>query len=259
VKCNKTKHLLRAGRPAVGTFCFLPEPGIVDIAGLAGFDFVIIDNEHSGKDFQAIEAMVRAAEVVDMTPLVRVPEADEKTILQMLELGAQGIVVPYVNSPDKARLAAQATRYPPEGIRGTCRSTRAASYGLHMSRFAEHMRTCNEELLLVGLIEDKKGVEQIDAILAEGLDVCFLGRADLSSSLGFLGQLDHPEVAAAVAHVLAAVKRRDCVAGNAVYSAAEAKKCVDQGYRFLVYATDTQILMNALQSAAEKIRQAIFL
>ncbi len=257
MKVNKTKHMLRAGKPVVGTFCLLPDPGIVDIAGIAGFDFVIIDTEHAGKDFQTIEAMVRAAEVSHMTPMVRVREADEKAILQILEIGAQGIVVPYINSPGKARLAVQAARYPPEGIRGTCRSTRAASYGLLMSRFDEYMRKCNEELLLVGLIEDNKGVDQIEAILAQGLDVCFLGRADLSSSLGVFGQLDHPDVNAAVTRVLSAVKQSGRVAGNVAYSAAEAKKWVDEGYQFIVYATDTQILMDALSRAVGQIRQAL--
>ncbi len=250
---------MHAGQPVIGTFCFLPDPAIVDIIGLAGFDFVIIDTEHAPKDFQTIEAMVRAAEVADMTPLVRVREADEKGILQMLEIGAQGVVIPYIDSAETARLAVQATHYPPYGIRGTCRSTRAASYGLHMNRFDEHMRKCNEELLLVGLIEDKKGVEHIEAILAEGLDVCFMGRADLSSSLDVFGQLDHPYVTAAVDRVLTAVRRSGRIAGNVAYTVTEAKKWIDKGYLFIVYASDTQVLMDVFYRATQQIRQAISL
>lgn len=257
MRVNKTKHLMRNGRPAIGTFCFLSEPAIVDMAGLAGFDFVIIDQEHAGKDLAVVEGMVRAAEAADVTPLVRVRETDEKAILQLLEMGAQGIVVPCIDSPETARLAARSMRYPPEGIRGTCRSTRAASYGMQSHQFEEHMRRCNEELLLVGLIEDKKGVEQIDAILAEGFDVCFLGRADLSSSLGVPGQLDNPDVLAAVDRVLTATKRANCVAGNITFSASEAKKMVDEGYLFIVYSTDTQILMRSLHDAVAQTRQAL--
>lgn len=257
MRTNTTRRLLGSGLPAIGTFCFLADPDVVEIAGLAGFDFVIIDVEHAGKDFQTIEAMVRAAEVQAITPLVRVPDVNEKAILQVLETGVQGIVVPFVGSAETARRAARSVRYPPAGSRGTCRSTRAASYGLYLDRFDEHMRSCNEEVLLVGMIEDRDGVDQVDAILAEGIDVCFLGRADLSTALGRPGQLDHPDVLEASDRVLAAVKKAGKVAGNMAFSAADARKSVEQGYRFIVYATDTQVLMRGFQTGVKQIRSVL--
>jgi 2-keto-3-deoxy-L-rhamnonate aldolase RhmA len=119
------------------------------------------------------------------------------------------------------------------------------------------MRKCNDELLLIGLIEDKEGVDCIEAIMAEGLDVGFIGRADLSTSLGVPGQLDHPVVATAVKRTLDAVKRSGCVAGNLAFSASETKELVDQGFQFIVFATDTQVLMDAFNRTIQEIRQAL--
>lgn len=254
---NKTRRKLRAGEAVIGTFCFLPEPAIVEMAGLAGFDFVIIDLEHAGKDFATIESMVRAAEVRDVTPLVRVSDANEKAILQLLELGAQGIVAPFLQDGDTAARLARSVRYPPQGTRGSCRSTRAALYGSRLGDFAGQIRQADENILFAGMIEDRAGLENVEAIVASGMDVCFLGRADLSTDLGHPGDLNHPDVVAACARVVKAATRAGCAAGNMVFQPSEAAAQVAAGYRFLVCGTDTQFISRAMQDMVQGARASL--
>ena len=216
---NKTKAMLQRGEAAIGTWCFLRDPGVVDVAGLAGFDFVVIDCEHSGKSIETIENMVRAAEAAGITPIVRVPEVDDKLILQVLETGAQGIMLPYIGSAEAAAAAKAAVRFPPEGSRGTCRVSRAANYGAQMSTMRDYMQRANHEILLIGSIEDMNGVRDIDNILDAGkFDVCVIGRGDLSTNLGAAGDTENPKVEAAVRQVASALKSHSCSAGIGSYN-----------------------------------------
>lgn len=258
MKKNLVKAKLRVGEPVFGAHCFLSDPAVVEIIGQTGFDFVIVDTEHTSKDPSRIEDLVRAAEVTGMTALIRTDEPNEKTILRLLETGAQGIVVPFMRDEATARASNDAVRYPPVGNRGTCTATRAARYGSLVSEFAEHVRSCNEELLLVGLIEDRDGVENIDGILDAGVDVAWLGRADLSASLGVPGQVEHPIVLRAVDRVIDATKRHaDRWSGMVAYNPEEATKWLARGCRFMVYTSDTRVLYRSYDAAIRGLRAAV--
>jgi 4-hydroxy-2-oxoheptanedioate aldolase len=229
---------------------------VAEIAGLAGFDFCWIDTEHAPTDFRCITEMVRAAELTGMTPMVRVSENNDKLILRALETGAQGIVVPYLQNREQAERAAAAVRYPPRGTRGTCPVARAAGYGVARDQFAEQVALANDEILLVGLIEDEQGVENIDSILAAGVEVVQLGKSDLSAAFGVPGQADHPKVLEAVDHVIRAVRgRADRWAGIAV-SAENAGEWV-KDCRYLTYSIDSFELLTSYQRALVGIRSAV--
>ena len=258
MKENKTKRLMREGQAAIGTFCYFPTPWVVEIAGLAGMDFVIIDLEHAGKDMLVVESMVVAAELSGMTSIIRVPSADEKQIVQVLETGAQGIMVPLVDSAETAARAVAAAKYPPEGIRGICRSTRAAQFSLAAPRFAEFAQTANDEMLVIAMIEEKKGVDNIEMILKTGIDGILLGPADLSGSLGVIGNLEHPLVREAIERVTAAVLAQDAVwMGNLVFSADDVARWLAKGHRFFSYGIDTQMLAHSYKAAVEGARARI--
>ncbi|MGE0501695.1 MAG: HpcH/HpaI aldolase/citrate lyase family protein [Rhizobiaceae bacterium] len=255
---NKTKRLMREGKMALGTFSYFPSPWTVEIAGHAGLDFVIIDLEHSAKDLMLVESMVLAAELYDMTAIVRVPSADEKIILQVLETGAQGIIVPLVGDAETARRAVAATRYPPDGVRGVCRSTRAANFGTAIPKFADFAQAANDEMMVIALIEDRAGVENADAIARSGVDGILIGPADLSGSLGVMGDLGHPLVKEAIARVTDAVLSSNaCWLGNLVFSPEQVAQGYERGMRFFSYGIDTQILALAYKNAAEQSRAAV--
>ena len=256
------KARLAAGEAVFGSFVFLPSPDIVEIMGLAGFDYVIIDLEHSPKSWDAVANMIRAAELHGVAPLVRVRENSEKEILEVLELGAEGVVVPFVRSADDMRRAAAAMHYPPLGSRGTCTLTRAARYGGLRSAFVEHTQRQNERLVMVAQIEDAAGVDNIGDILDcdPGADVVMIGRADLASALGCAGQVDDPRVVQATRQIIDAARnhaRRSIRTGIGIYAPNDAAQWIDCGCRFFFYSADTLMMLNAATAAQQSFRTAI--
>ena len=172
---NRVKRILREGGLALGTHVGgIPDPQIVEIIGLAGFDAAFIDMEHTSFDLHDVQAMVMAAERVGITPIVRTPGFDPAFILRLLDMGVQGVQVPHVGSAEMARAAVQAVRYPPQGERGMAAGSRAAEFG--RIPLVEHMAQSNREILLACMIEDMAAVERIDEIAAvEGVDLLAVG------------------------------------------------------------------------------------
>lgn len=194
------KARMRAGETVVGAFVFLPSPAVVEILAEAGFDFVIIDQEHSPRNPETVENMIRAAEACGIAALVRVQRNDPISILHALEAGACGVVVPFIRNAAEVRDAVAALHYPPRGVRGLCTQTRAARYGALRTDFARHAAARAGELVVIGLIEDPSGIANIRDIVAveDGLDAMLIGRGDLAATMGKLGRTDDPDVRKAV-------------------------------------------------------------
>lgn len=196
---NKLKRALGAGTPAFGLINSVPAPLLVEMLGYAGYDFVIIDLEHGCTNLETVEHALRAAECSGTTSLVRVPGPDPQIILRVLDAGAQGIVIPHVSSAEEARIAVSASRYHPLGCRGISggRTTGFGTLGLK-----DYFALANDEILVAVMIEDRAGLDAIDAILAvPGIDLVLEGAVDLSQSLGVPGELLHPDVQAALAQL----------------------------------------------------------
>jgi 4-hydroxy-2-oxoheptanedioate aldolase len=180
---NRVKEKINQGKLAIGTYVNFADPAIVEIIGLAGFDAAFIDMEHSAFDLSLVQEMVRTCDLVGMTSLVRVPDNNPKTILRVLDMGAQGIQVPHISGKDDALRAINAVRYAPVGARGMGGQTRAAQYGAISKQ--EHVETSNAEILLAVMVEDVPAIKQLAAIAAlDGLDLIAIGPSDLSQSLG---------------------------------------------------------------------------
>lgn len=207
---NRVKRIMREGGIAFSTYTGgIADPAIVEMIGLAGFDAVFVDMEHTTFDLQTVSNMLRAAELVGITSMVRVPDSNPKFILRLLDAGAQGIYVPHINNAAAARAAVEAVRYAPLGERGMAGASRAANYGL--TPLAEHMRTSNEEIVLAVMVEDLSALDEIDAIAStQGVDLVAVGPSDLSSALGVAGHPDHPKLVQTMDRVVAAVKRAGC-------------------------------------------------
>ena len=209
---NALKARLRAGEPAFGLIASIPAPVAVEMIGEAGFDFVIIDTEHVAINPETVENMIRAAEAVGVTPLVRVPRIDPKEILRVLDAGAMGVVAPAVECVEEARALVAACRYFPAGAR-SLGSGRPGAFG--RNSLADYVARANGEILVAPMIETRLGVERIAEILAvPGIDMVLEGAADLSQSLGQPWRIEAPEVQDALARA-----QRACAEAQIPYCA----------------------------------------
>ena len=208
---NAMKARLAQGGWTAGPILPIAAPALVEVVALAGFDHVLIDAEHGHISVADCEGLVRAAESAGITPIVRVPVNAPEAILRYLDTGAQGVLVPQICTREDAERAVRAARYHPLGRRGLA-GTRASDYGLRGS-LQDYVREANEQLLVLGLIEDIRAVENLSQILAvEGLDIITIGPADLSQSMGHPGDVQHPDVQAAIAEII----RQGVAAGKVV-------------------------------------------
>jgi 4-hydroxy-2-oxoheptanedioate aldolase len=206
LQTNKLKHALRNGTAVYGLLNSIPSPLLAEMVGYAGYDFIILDLEHVNANPETLENMIRAAECAGLTALVRVPGMDASAILRALDSGAQGIVVPHVQSRAEAEAAVNASRYHPLGQRGIS-GGRTTGFGrLDLPSYFEQ---ANAELLVAVMIEDRAGVENIGAIVSvTGIDLVLEGAIDLSQSYGVPGQAQHPDVQAAILAVADACQKQ---------------------------------------------------
>ena len=185
---NKLKESIKKKEVLVGTFLFIPSPSVMEILGYAGFDFAIIDTEHGPTgsiDTRMLEDLVRAANVSDIVPLVRLPENSRIMTAKALDSGALGIVVPGIKTKDDAIELVRNTKYAPNGDRGSCYLTRATKYTSEYS--PDYWSNANENTMAIPLIESREGVENLkDIISVPGIDFVFFGPRDLSMSLGYV-------------------------------------------------------------------------
>jgi len=253
---SKMKETLGRGEIAYGSFCALKDPAIVEILGYAGFDFAIIDLEHSSLDLSTMEHCIRAAKVAGITSIVRTPQNDYATVLRAVEAGADGVMIPHLMNKEMGKRVVNMAKYAPLGMRGIDGSTRVARYG--NVPMADHMKQQNERLIVIGMIEDKEAVDEIDSILTtEGLDMLFIGAADLSTSFGLPHQVTHPTVRAAIKTVFERANRAGMPVGVPAYDGKQAKEVADLGARFITSpAVDTYHITQTLKAHLESVKAA---
>ncbi|MCZ7573475.1 MAG: aldolase/citrate lyase family protein [Ardenticatenaceae bacterium] len=252
---SRTKEKLRNGEIVFGTFTLVLEPSFPELVGAAGYDFIGIDMEHTAADGPVIENMIRASQAADITPLVRVRHVEEKTILWVLDSGAEGIFIPMLEDAETARRAYQLTRYPPSGERTLCSATRAAGRGAYRRNFAPFVQTVNEEMLILGLIETPQAAENIRAIAREPVDIFLVGRADLSMKMGFHYAPWHPDVVEATRRVLGTVMEEGKTAGVLAYDLEDAERWMDFGCRLVIYSQPEILLATIYADALAAMKQ----
>ena len=232
MRTNELKRKLVSGQTVVGSFIYVPSSKLTEIVGLLGFDFVVIDMEHGPIDASIAEDMVRAAEITGTTPIIRVAHNSPHLVLRALDIGAQGVHVPDINTVEDARLAASSIKYGPIGRRGLA-GVRAADYGLKQP-LGEYAPATNKETICIAHIESEQSVKNLDALLGvEGIDVYYLGPEDISNSLGIPGQSKDPRVVklveSGISKIVAAGKTAGCIAADAD----TAKRYVQLGARYI--------------------------
>ncbi|MBI1895298.1 MAG: aldolase [Acidobacteria bacterium] len=244
---------LRAGETVFGVFCELPCPESIEISAFAGWDFAVIDCEHSSIPGSRLPDMVRAAGSAGMPAVVRVDQCNAAAIQHALDSGAAGLIVPQVVSTGQAEAAAHAARFHPLGTRGFNPFVRAGAYSL--APVAEYVRRGNEEAVLILQIESAQALDNVDAIAAlAGVDVLFVGPYDLAQSLGVPGETSHERVIRAGAEIARKAVAAGKAAGVFVNSVDAARVWVDVGVTFVTCAVDSALLAGAMRSTIRGLR-----
>ena len=250
---NRVKTLLKEGKPALGVVLTMPSPPAAEILARAGFDWMWIDLEHSPIDLETADRMIQAMQGMETVPIVRVAWNRHWLAKPVLDMGAKGVIMPWVNSKPEAVAAVQALRYPPEGLRGVGASVAARRWGLPTS---EYLKVANQEILAILQIENIEAVNRIDEILtATGIDLIFIGPNDLSASMGLLGQTTHPLVEEAIQKVLTATKKAKVPAGILAFNPDEANRRIKQGFQFIAVASDGGLLSSGAKDVLRQIKR----
>lgn len=254
MRSNKVKRVLREGGVALGTSIFeFGTTGIARIAAASGADFLFLDMEHTGWGIETIRMLVATAKAADLVPLVRPPALQYHLLSGPLDMGAMGLVIPKVETADEARDFVRYSRYPPDGDRGAAFGFAHDDY--QAGDVASKMKSANEELLLVALVETARGVENVDKIAAvEGIDVLWVGHFDLTNSLGIPAQFSHPDYVKAVDRVLKACERQGKAAGMMAESVEQGRALLKQGFRCLSYWGDIFIYREAVRQGIAALR-----
>ncbi|MGO4386738.1 HpcH/HpaI aldolase/citrate lyase family protein [Microvirga sp. 2YAF29] len=252
-RTNTLKQRLQNSEKVLGCWTMLGNPHVTEILALAGFDYLILDQEHGLGDPTSLSLQLQAVSATSATPIVRVPWNDHVYLKRVLDAGVEGVMIPSVETAEEARAAVAACRYPPLGRRGTAASTvRASSYGMA----PDYVSTCADNLLIVIQIESAKGVGNIDEILAvEGIDVMFIGPYDLSATVGQMGNLKHPEVAGLIETAESKIKKSGIPMGTVPHPGCTYKDMFARGYQFVNAGSDVARLRDGSLADVKAFRE----
>jgi len=250
---NAFKKNLAEGKLQLGFWSALSSPMVADIRSEAGYDWLVLDAEHSPNDPVDLMHQLMAMEHQSVTmPVVRVPWNDQVFIKRVLDVGARTLLVPMIESAEQARAAVAACRYPPEGMRGVAGSVRASRYG----RIKDYHKKANAEICLLLQIETKPGLDALDEIAAvEGVDGVFIGPADLSAALGYLGDNRNPAVREAILGALARLKQAGKPAGILTPVEEDAKFWIEQGFGFVALGNDAALLARQAEALCARFKE----
>ena len=251
--CNPLKEKLRNKDVALGVAVTIPCPEVAEALAHIGFDWLFIDMEHAPLELTDVKLILQAVAGTNTVPVVRVPWNDFVVIKRVLDLGVLNIIVPWMNSHKEAEEAVKACKYPPEGIRG-CGPLRASLYGL---KTKEYLEKANSEVAVIVQIETAKAVQNINEILSvKGVDATFVGPMDLSASLGYLGNPQHPEVKAAIEKIAKAHENTKVCPGIAS-SIEQLKEHLELGYRFINIGSDIGLITGGARKLLESAKNIL--
>ena len=260
-KQNEIKNLLASGKRALGTIIQMASPEIVEAAGYAGYDFVFIDGEHGSFSFDTAVHMLRAAEAAGLVALMRVPDKTPSHIVQALDAGFMGVVVPTVNTKEEMETIVQTARYSPLGKRGACPRLRATRH--QTTNLAEFFQWSNENTLIWPLIETLEGFENYSQIIeVPGIDAIYLGPTDLSQAMGLPGGNWHPDVVAKLEQMysMAASNNIDTiglVSGTVDEMQKQAQHWLNFGCKMIITTSDRKIVMDGFSSVVKGMKSIL--
>jgi 2-keto-3-deoxy-L-rhamnonate aldolase RhmA len=247
---NAMKRKLGRGEKVMGAWISSGSPNSLDLLRNFSFDWFLFDMEHSAITIETVAHMVQVLNGSSAAPLVRVGQIDQAAFKIVLDAGAQGIIVPLVNTVEEAERAVKFCKYPPLGVRGVA-ATKASEYGLSLGKY---IRSANDETTVIAQIETPLAVDNIAKIVAvEGVDVAFVGPSDLTMTLGLLDDRTNPKVVEAMAKVVKACDDAGKVAGVMATTLDEAKLAVERGFRFIALGSDMKYITLGARSFLEAV------
>ncbi len=248
---NEFKRALARRDLQIGLWSTLCSNIGAEILAHAGFDWVLLDTEHSPNELPGLVSQLQAMGRGTASAVVRAAWNDTVLIKRILDIGAQSILLPYVQTEQEARRAVQAVRYPPRGVRGVSGSSRASQYG----RIKDYLKRADEEVCLLVQIETRSALDQLEAIAGvEGIDGVFIGPADLSASMGHLGQIQHPETQAALQDAARRLAGIGKSAGILTTVESDARRYMEWGYNFVAVGIDTGLLAGGADALAKAFK-----
>jgi 4-hydroxy-2-oxoheptanedioate aldolase len=248
---NAFKHDLAAGKLQIGLWSSLCSNIAAEIISDSGFDWILLDTEHSPNEIPDLVGQLQAMQASKTTPIIRPAWNDAVLAKRALDLGAQSLLFPYVQNAEEARAAVASTRYPPQGIRGVSVAARASRYG----RTPGYLGKSNAEICVLVQVETRSALSELEAIAeVEGVDGVFIGPSDLAASLGHLGNPQHPDVQAAIKDAVTRLKKVGKPAGMLTGNEEEARRYIDWGYLFVAVGADVGLLAKNADALCKRFK-----
>jgi len=250
---NTFKRRLLAGETLIGCWCSLANPITTEVLGIAGFDWLLLDGEHSPNDVRTFIPQLMALKDSASAPIVRPSWNETVEIKRLLDAGFYNFLIPFVQTADDARRAVAATRYPPEGVRGVSVSQRSNRFGT----VADYFRDVNAQICVLVQIESRAGLAAAAEIAAvDGVDGIFVGPSDLAAAFGHLGAPDHPSVQSAIAEIFAIAKAAGKPSGILAPIEADARRYLAMGAGFVAVGSDLGVFRNATQQLRDRFARS---
>ncbi len=248
---NAFKKALKEGKPQVGLWSTLCSSMGIEGVASSGFDWLLMDTEHSPNELPGLVSQLQAAKGGTASPVVRPAWNDPVLIKRLLDIGFQSILIPFVQTPEEARKAVEATRYPPHGIRGVSTSARASNYG----RVTDYLKKANDQICVLVQVETTEALARIDEIAAvDGVDGVFIGPSDLAASMGHLGNFQHPDVQNAISNAIKPIRKAGKAGGYLTGNEEESKKRFAEGFQFVAVGTDFGLLVRNADALAKRFK-----
>lgn len=252
VPVNLFKQAIREGRPQIGLWSSLCSNLAAEVIAGSGFDWILVDTEHAPNELPMVFNQLQALAGGTAAPVVRPAWNDMVLMKRLLDIGAQNLLIPYVQTAEEARAAVASTRYPPRGVRGVAVSARGSRYG----RMKDYYQRIDDEICVIVQIETQRALENIEAIAAvDGIDGLFIGPSDLAADLGHLGETNHPEVRAAIENALNRIRKTGKASGILAPIEADARHWLSFGCVVLAVGSDIGLLARQSEDLAAKFKK----
>ena len=252
IQPNKTKAKLKAGQPAFGVISTSDDPQLAELFGIAGFDYYMLDAEHGLLDPAQVMNVIRTCELTDMTPMIRIGPRDPKLVLQYLDAGMMGIMMPGLETVEEVKMLVDAVKYTPLGKRGLGFS-RASGHMAYTSSAPDYINFSNEQTMVIIQFEDDKLLEVLPELCAvKGLDACVVGPRDLSNNMGFADGPNHPEVQSAIDQAINIMRNAGIIAGITAGTRADAEAQITRGAGMILAAAQSLVLAGSSSFLPEK-------
>lgn len=249
---NRFKQAILSRQHQLGLWCTIPGTFAAEAVAGSGFDWLLFDTEHSPADPLTVLPQLQAVQPYELSAIVRPASNDAVLIKRFLDMGAQTLLIPYVQSRGEAQAAVDAMRYPPEGFRGVSGLTRATRFG----RIPGYGKIAHSELCLLLQVETRQALDDLEAIgSVEGVDGIFLGPSDIAASFGHVGEPDHREVVAAIEDAIKRINKLGKPSGILTTNTAFAQRCIDLGTMFTAIGVDVGILARQSEALARQFKK----